>query len=79
MSSSIWTRCAGSSEIRALEARPWRAVAAQHLVATRKLVGSLAEQELLEDILETHKPPPVAQGLHYLLATPFRYPPLAHG
>ncbi len=80
MSSSIWTRCAGDSELRALHLSPWRAVEAQHQVSTRKLVGSLAEQELLEDLLERSKPPAAGgPALHYLLATPFRYPPLRHG
>jgi RES domain-containing protein len=80
MSSSIWTECAGSSEIRPLSAAPWRVVEAQHQVATRKLVDSDEEQALLEEVLERHKPPlPVGARLHYLLFTPFRYPPLRHG
>lgn len=80
MSSAIWTRCAGSSEIRALSVEPWRVVEAQHQIATRKLVDSDAEQSLLEDVLERYKPP-ITDGddLHYLLFTPFRYPPLARG
>ena len=44
MSSSIWTRCAGDSEIRPLRRSPWRVVEAQHQVSTRKLVDSLDEQ-----------------------------------
>ena len=80
MSSSIWTRCAGDSEIGALRLSPWRAVESQHQVSTRKLVRSLEEQELLEEMLEGAKPPAVGgAALHYLLATPFRYPPLPHG
>src|SRR5438105_2087849 len=80
MSSSIWTRCAGDSEIRPLRLSPWRAVEAQHQVSTRKLVDSLDEQELLERLIDGAKPPDPTQGkLHYLLATPFRYPPLRHG
>jgi hypothetical protein len=80
MSSSIWTRCAGGSEIRRLDATPWRVVEAQHQLSTRKLVDSAEEQMLLEDLLERVKPPPRAPArLHYLLATPFRYPPLRHG
>lgn len=55
----------------------------QHVVSTRKLVDSDAEQQLLEELLETSKPPvpegPELRGLHYLLSTPFRYPPLRHG
>jgi hypothetical protein len=81
VSSSIWTRCAGSSEaIRPLSLDAWRAVEAQHQIATRKLVDSDEEQMALEEILERYKPPQqVTQRLHYLLATPFRYPPLPHG
>ena len=50
------------------------------MVSTRKLVDSDAEQAVLEDVLETQKPPaPDTSRLHYLLFTPFRYPPLPHG
>lgn len=80
MSSSIWTRCAGASELRPLRLEPWRVVEAQHRVSTRKLVGTLEEQALLEQLIESAKPPdPTGGRLHYLLATPFRYPPLRHG
>ena len=80
MSSSIWTQCAGTSEIRALQLAPWRAVEAQHQVSTRKLVDTAAEQELLEELIDRVKPPYLTTGrVHYLLATPFRYPPLPHG
>lgn len=53
----------------------WRMVEAQHKVSTMKLVDSAEEQALLEDLLEGSKPPlpPECHGLHYLLATPFRY------
>src|SRR5436190_6610717 len=71
MSSTIWTQCAGSSEIRPLATTPWRAVESQHQVATRKLVDSDAEQAILEDVLERYKPPlPDGSRLHYLLFTP---------
>src|SRR5215208_3418150 len=74
MSSSIWTRCAGASEIRPLRLEPWRAVEAQHQVSTRKLVDSIEEH------IDRAKPRDVtAGGVHYLLATPFRYPPLRYG
>lgn len=66
-----------------LEARAWRVVEAQHVVSTRKLVDSAAEQEILEELIERAKPPvptdPGFAGLHYLLSTPFRYPPLRYG
>ncbi|HWM84381.1 MAG TPA: RES family NAD+ phosphorylase [Kofleriaceae bacterium] len=58
-------------------------VEAQHVVSTRKLVDTLEEQELLEELIDKQKPPapaePVFVGLHPLLATPFRYPPLRYG
>src|SRR5438067_1217618 len=77
---SIWTRCAGTSELRALRLSPWRAVEAQHQVSTRKLVDTAEEQMLLEELIDRAKPPDMTRGkLHYLLATPFRYPPLRHG
>ena len=45
------------------------------------LVDTLAEQALLEDLLEKSKPPLTAptRQLHWLLFTPFRYPPLPLG
>ncbi len=80
MSSSIWTRCAGDSERRALRLAPWRVVEAQHQVSTRKLVDSAEEQVLLEELIDRVKPVDHTNGrLHYLLFTPFRYPPLRHG
>jgi hypothetical protein len=80
MSSSIWTRCAGDSEIRELRVDPWRAVEAQHQLSTRKLVSSADEQMVLEELIDSAKPPDVTGGRrHYLLSTPFRDPPLRHG
>ncbi|HZY18624.1 MAG TPA: RES family NAD+ phosphorylase [Ramlibacter sp.] len=42
-----------------------------------RLVDDLQDQELLEQVLESSKPPlpPSCVGLPYLLATPFRYAP----
>jgi hypothetical protein len=80
MSSNIWTQSGDGSNVRSLTAEPWRVVEAQHRIATRKLVDSDAEQILLEQLLEAAKPPaPAADRLHYLLFTPFRYPPLTRG
>jgi hypothetical protein len=52
-------------------------VETQNVAATMRLVDSADEQQMLEDMLETSKPPlpPQASGLHYLLAAPFRYVP----
>lgn len=59
----------------------WRAVEAQHIASTMVLVDSLEEQRVLEQLLESRKPaiPANAESLHYLLFTPFRYPPTAYG
>jgi len=53
----------------------WRGVEAHHRVATLKIVDDLAEQELLEALLEESKPahPAGTEHMHYLVATPFRY------
>ncbi|MEQ8514082.1 MAG: RES family NAD+ phosphorylase, partial [Chromatocurvus sp.] len=44
-------------------------------MSTLRLVDTLDEQSLLEDILEETKPPVPTEciGLHYLYMTPFRY------
>ncbi len=62
----------------------WRAVEAQHLVATQALVDTLGEQAELERMLDAAKPAidtagPRGAPLHWLLYTPFRYPPLPSG
>jgi hypothetical protein len=79
----IWERCAGETTLRRIGGKAWRVVEGQHLVSTRRLVDSREEQEVLETLIEEHKPRPVdaegPAGLHYLLSTPFRYPPLRHG
>jgi len=61
---------------RPASGKPWRIVEAQHRVPTMRLVDTLDEQRVLEDLLEASKPPLPADAakLHYLLATPFRYP-----
>jgi hypothetical protein len=80
MSSDIWTQCAGRSEVRPLKLTPWRVVESQHQVSTRKLVDTLEEQALLEELIDSAKPRDTTNGrLHYLLSTPFRYPPLPYG
>jgi hypothetical protein len=75
VSSSTWTPRAVESESRRAQRRLWRAVEAQHIASTLRLVASVEEQLLLERLLDASKPPlpPDAGDLHYLLATPFRY------
>ncbi len=63
------------SSTQVLQRELWRAVEAQHIIATMKLADTVADQDLLEQMLEASKPalPAGAQGHHYLLTTPFRY------
>lgn len=63
------------------EGTVWRVVENQAKASTMRLTGTLEEQALLEDLVETVKPalPPECQGLDYLLATPFRYAPYPEG
>lgn len=75
MPSTTWTRAALSSSARPRSGICWRAVEAQHHVSTLKLVDTLDEQKLLEDLIEATKQlvPPECRHLYYLLSTPFRY------
>jgi hypothetical protein len=75
MSSNTWTPAALSSEARPLSGTCWRLVEAQHRISTLKLVDTVEEQGVLEDLIQGTKPVLPAEGahLHYLLATPFRY------
>ncbi len=76
MPSTTWTPPAVASEALRSRRRLWRAVEAQYLASTMRLVETADEQLTLEHILEASKPaiPAEAKKLHYLLATPFRYP-----
>lgn len=77
----MWTAAELGSEAGAWSGEVWRVVESQARVSTMKLVDTLAEQDLLERILDRGKPtlPSEADGLHYLLATPFRYAPYPNG
>ncbi|WP_043309955.1 RES family NAD+ phosphorylase [Pseudomonas sp. ML96] len=77
----IWQACAGAQQMFPLRGRLVRLVENQEQVATVQLVDTLEEQALLEQLLESSKPPlpPSDEPLHYLLHTPFRYPPLRWG
>jgi len=82
MPATTWTPTALGSETVAWQGSGWRAVEAQHQVASMSLAGgNLADQALLEVILDEAKPPVPLDlaGLHWLLATPFRYRPPAAG
>jgi hypothetical protein len=77
----MWTAPALASERRRIAGQAWRVVESQARIATMKLVDNLDEQALLEAELERGKPtlPPACAGLHWLLATPFRYAPYPYG
>lgn len=84
--SRIWQACHGEGSDHAirfvrLKGTLLRLVESQEQVATGAIVDSAAEQLMLEELLEASKPPLRAgsEALHYLLKTPFRYPPLQHG
>lgn len=81
MTVDIWAEVGDAAPVAPLEGDLVRLVESQEQVATNRLVDTLEEQALLESLLEAAKPalPKAAGGLHYLLATPFRYPPLRHG
>jgi hypothetical protein len=77
----MWTPVALLSEAVSWRADVWRTVETQYKASTMRLTDSLADQVLLEEILERSKPnfPADCVGLHYLLTTPFRYAPYPQG
>jgi hypothetical protein len=76
-----WASILASTQPIRLAGKLKRLVESQEQVATNQLVRSLAHQAVLEEMLEGTKPPlrHGTEDLHYLLATPFRYPPLQYG
>lgn len=64
-----------------IQGTAYRVVESQEEIATTRLVDNIPEQARLEELLEGTKPARAkgTDDLHYLLATPFRYPPLKHG
>ena len=82
MSSPTWTHAGISSELQSYERRDvWRLVDAQYYVSTRKLVDSLAEQAILERLVDATMPavPSECQDLDEILSRPFRYAPYPKG
>lgn len=81
---NLWTQCQGTQHIGKLTCKAWRVVEDQSRSSTRELVDTLEEHEILENLIEVKSKPPLPpepefQELHYLLSTPFRYPPLEYG
>ena len=81
MSGNIWLQCQGAKQIKPIKGTLHRLVESQILATTMGFVDDLDEQFLLEQMIDETKPnyPPDAENLHYLLKTPFRYPPLDWG
>ena len=82
MSSPTWTPAKLSSELRPYRAASLAASSRPNTSSrTRKLVDNLAEQEILEGLVDATKPavPTECEGLDYLLSTPFRYAPYPKG
>lgn len=77
----IWEASEGPEHIGLLQGRLFRLVESQGQIATLGYVDTLEEQALLEELLDSVKPPYPAdtETLHYLLKSPFRYPPLRWG
>ena len=76
-----WAACLAQVKPHPISGTLLRLVESQEQVATNQLVSSLERQAVLEGLLEATKPRlrVGTEHLHYLLATPFRYPPLKHG
>jgi hypothetical protein len=77
----IWQVCEEKIRRIPLAGTIYRIVESQEQIATHHLVDDLEEQAVLENLLENTKPPPPKNSthFHYLLYTPFRYPPLEYG
>jgi RES domain len=74
---ALWQASWVAEHYNPLTMEAWRGVETQHIAATLRLVDNNAEQDLLESLLDSSKPPypPKADNLPYLLSTPFRYKP----
>lgn len=77
----IWLEVDGEKEIKPMIATIFRFVESQEQAATLSLVNNVYDQGVLEELLESTKSPlpEKTDSLHYLLKTPFRYPPLQYG
>lgn len=78
---TIWHDCNGEKHIQPISGTLYRLVESQEQVATLGYVDTLDEQAVLEELIESVKPTYLegTEKLHYLLKTPFRYPPLKWG
>lgn len=77
----IWDACKKGQELVTISGLMYRTVESQERVATNQLVATIDEQVALEEMIDASKPERVDANndRHYLLSTPFRYPPLPYG
>lgn len=70
-----------STQLTDYTEKVWRVVETQETAATLNIVDNMEEQGVLEALLDEIKPRyrQGTEGMHYLLKTAFRYPPLKHG
>lgn len=78
---SLWHSLGGQNYITSLNMKLYRMVENQEEIATTVITANSDEQTILEDLLEQSKPVQSEHlsRRHYLIKTPFRYPPLRHG
>ncbi len=79
--SQLWQSVNGPAHVQPLSLKLYRVVESQEQVATTLITESSEEQQLLEQLLEDNKPKQdkALSRRHYLIKTPFRYPPLRYG
>jgi hypothetical protein len=80
--SEIWDAVGGTKTVHPINGKGFRLVESQEEIATTEIVSDLHKQALLEEMKEVLSKPdcyPGTEHLHYLLFTPFRYPPLKYG
>lgn len=75
---TIWSECQGEKHGTTINENPWRVIESQSILNSRRLVDSAEEFDILEEMLESSKPPADINS-HYLIYTQFRYPPLRYG
>jgi len=77
----LWKDLKGKDYITSLSMKLYRMVENQEEVATTLITSNSEEQNILEELLEQSKPvqSPELEKRHYLIKTPFRYPPLNYG
>lgn len=82
----MWHTKKGHQFVHPFSLQAYRIIEDQNRSTTRNIVDTAIEHEILENLIEKNKPNMIYYGdeahfagLHYLLFTPFRYPPLKRG